>query len=73
LTVFHTPTVGATGTTVIREWHIGSGRSVGGGDRATQEFILKQNTKYLIRINNQTTNNNYMALKLSWYEHTNIA
>ena len=67
---FHTPTVTGTGTR-IRCWHAGSGRNFGGGDRGSHEFILKQNTKYLFRITNATTNNNFMALKIDWYEHQN--
>jgi hypothetical protein len=69
--VYHTPTGITTGTTKIREAHIGSGKTIGGGNRGTQEFILKRNTKYLIRITNATTSNNYMSIKLDWYEHTN--
>lgn len=34
------------------------------------EIILKQNTKYLIRITSGT-NDNLVNLALSWYEHTN--
>lgn len=68
--VTHTPTSITTGTTIIRDFHIGSGRTWGGGDRAQHEFILKRNTKYLIRLTNATANNNYMAIKLDWYEHT---
>jgi len=70
--VTSTPTSITTGTTIIRSYHLGSGRSSGGGERGTHEFILKQNTKYLFRITNSTTNNNYMSVKLDWYEHTNI-
>ena len=70
--VTSTPTSITPGTTLIRSYHLGSGRSLGGGARATHEFILKQNTKYLIRLTNSTTNNNYMSVKLDWYEHTNI-
>jgi len=69
--VTSTPTSITAGTTIIRSYHLGSGRSSGGGARATHVFILKQNTKYLFRMTNATTNNNYMAVKLDWYEHTN--
>jgi hypothetical protein len=70
LSAVHTPSVSGTGTR-INCFHAGSGKTIGGGDRGTHEFILKQNTKYLFRITNSTTNNNYMSLKLDWYEHTN--
>lgn len=35
-----------------------------------EEIILKQNTKYLLRVNS-TTNSNLINVHLSWYEHTN--
>lgn len=71
--VFDTPTVagGAEGT-VLRTWHFGSNRSYGGGDRGTHELILKQNTKYLLRVTNSTANDNFISIKLDWYEHTNL-
>jgi len=71
--VTSTPTAITEGTTVIRSFHIGSGKTTGGGDRAAHEFILKKNTKYLFRLTNAISNAaNYMAVKLDWYEHTNI-
>ena len=67
--VTHTPTGITEGTTLIRSFHLGSGKSFGGGERAVHEFILKKNTKYLFRLTNATTSANYMAVKLDWYEH----
>lgn len=32
---------------------------------------LKQNTKYLLRFTNATTNNNWCSMKIDWYEHVN--
>ena len=72
VTVSSTPTSITPGTTIIRQYHFGSGRTFGGGDRAVFEFILKQNTKYLLRVNNMTANANYISLKLDWYEHVNL-
>jgi hypothetical protein len=67
-----TPVAVTTGTTIIRGYHVGTGKSSGAtGVRATHEFILKQNTKYLFRFTNATTSDNWVALKLDWYEHTN--
>jgi hypothetical protein len=40
----------------------------GGGSRAERERVLKQNTKYLIRLTSGSNDNN-VNLKLSWYEH----
>jgi hypothetical protein len=69
--VANMPLTVTTGTTLIRNFHLGTGKTFGGGSRSTHEIILKQNTKYLFRITNDTTSNNYISLKLDWYEHTN--
>jgi len=71
MTASHTPTAITPGTTIIRQYHIGTGKSVGGGARGAHEFILKANTKYLFRVHNETTNANEISIKLDWYEHTN--
>jgi len=68
--VFHTPTVSDTGTQIYG-WHSGSGRGNGSNDRAKNEFILKQNTKYLLRCT--ATAAGWIAARLSWYEHINAA
>jgi len=47
-----------------------SGNSrVGGGDRNDHELLLKQNTKYLIRLTSSTADQ-LIVLRLIWYEHT---
>lgn len=49
----------------------GANRIAGGGQsRAEQEWILKQNTKYLLVVTSGS-DNNVLSIKLSWYEHTN--
>lgn len=48
----------------------GAAISGGGEGRGGHEWLLKQNTKYLIRITSGADNNN-VSLKLAWYEHTN--
>lgn len=65
----YTPTVTGVGT-LIWESHFGSGRGVGGGARSENEFVLKQNTKYMLRVTNATANANYIAIAINWYEHT---
>jgi len=67
--VTSSPSAITAGTTLIRSYHLGTGKSFGGGSRDVHEFILKKNTKYLFRLTNATTSNNYMAVKLDWYEH----
>jgi hypothetical protein len=50
----------------------GSGASrlaAGGKVRGDSEFILKQNTKYLINITSLSAANNISA-SFAWYEHT---
>jgi len=41
----------------------------GGGSRGDNEHVLKQNTKYLLRVTSYA-DNNVVSVKLSWYEHT---
>jgi hypothetical protein len=71
--LYHTPTVagGAEGTN-IANYKIGSSRAVGGNEGSRLEIILKRNTKYLIRITNDTANANWFAFLADWYEHTNL-
>jgi hypothetical protein len=71
---YHTPTIASGNEGArIRFRHEGSGKLIGGSDRSAHEIILKQNTKYLIRVTNVTTSLNYIAIRLDWYEHINIA
>ena len=64
-------------STVIFESHfgidagVGAGRVTGGGAaRGTQEWVYKQNTRYLVAAISATAAN-IISIKLSWYEHTN--
>lgn len=41
-----------------------------GGSRGTTEFILKQNTKYVVSVT--TTDTEQVSFELDWYEHTSI-
>ena len=68
--IYHTPTIANVGT-LVGTIQQGNGKKAGGSDRLANEFILKQNTAYLIRISNLTVNNNLIFMKLNWYEHTN--
>ena len=67
---------GADGTKIFRSHFgvdsgLGANRKTGGGsDRAGQEWILKQNTQYMIAIISATAGN-VVSLALNWYEHTN--
>lgn len=65
--LFHTPTISNTGTTLCMK-HWGSGKGSGGDDRGVNEWVLKPNTKYLIRITNFSQTANHTTIELEWYE-----
>lgn len=69
--VTHTPTITNVGT-LVGTIQQGSGKKAGGSDRESNEFILEQNTAYLVRISNLTVNNNLIFMKLNWYEQTSL-
>jgi len=64
------------GTTDGTQIHIYKGGSStreshsGAGSRNDEEIILKQNTKYILRVTSGT-NANLVNVMLGWYEHTN--
>ena len=70
-TITHTPTSPVTtAATLLKTFHWGSGRGVGGDGRADNEFVFKANTKYMLEVENFTANANYITIDLEWYEHT---
>ncbi len=68
---YHSPTITNAGT-LVGTIQQGAGKKAGGSDRQADEFILKQDTAYLIRITNLTVNDNLVFIKLNWYEHTSL-
>ena len=48
-----------------------AGKTVGGDSRGTQEFILRQNTKYLFLVQSTDADNNTHHIHVNWYEHQN--
>ena len=63
-----TPTLGTPLT--LAHMVLGSGRAVGGEARSQSEFVLKQNTTYLVAIVNQSGSAaNETNIFLNWYEH----
>lgn len=68
---YHTPTVTGVGT-LIEEEHWGSGKGVGGTSRGQNEWIFKNNAKYMIRVTNSTTQNNHIAIKINYYVHPGV-
>ena len=69
-TVYSGPTVTAVGTLLDVEL-AGSGQKVGGESRGGLEWILKSNTKYLIR-RVIGTNSATVVFKIKWYEDLGV-
>ena len=63
----------ATGTVLRTEpLTLGSGpKPIGGDTRATEEYILKANTKYVFLLTNTAASANTHTILIDWYEHTN--
>lgn len=68
--VIESTTLTATGTLLSQKW-IGPGKTSGGDTRETAEFILKQNTAYLLRFTEVNAAGTHINWELDWYEHTN--
>jgi len=49
----------------------GSGRNKSGEGGHEEELILKQNSKYCMRFENQSSATKYVDYVMDWYEHTN--
>lgn len=62
---FHTPTVTATGNLILHELASGI---LGGVSRSEEEWILKPNTNYLLRLTNRAGSAQPMSAKVDWYE-----
>ena len=66
LVVTHTASGGADGT-VIDCGTFGDGKKSGGQERGGEEFILKQNTVYLLKATSHAANNR-ISIRARWYE-----
>jgi hypothetical protein len=74
--VARAPTNGSDGSTTIFSIRTGatgvaSKTVASGGARGQNEFILKQNTKYVVAVTTYAAVQ--VSLDLNWYEHTNKA
>lgn len=73
--VFEPNDEAAVNGTVIWNWKSGTTGPVASRNpslvRASGELVLKQNTKYLMKITSGVNDNN-ISLYFTWYEHTNI-
>jgi len=71
-TIVTDPTIDTTGAVIIGNQVLGSGKSSGGTGGSAFEWVLKQNTTYVMVVTNQATGAaNETNIRLSWYEHTN--
>ena len=69
--IYEAPTVTSAGT-VLAGAYFGTGKKgFGGGGRDQEEYVLKQNTKYLLRITEENFANTNVTMVFDWYEHTN--
>lgn len=59
------------GGTVIHDFYVFSDKKFGGQQRDAEEFILKQNKTYAIKIEADAATN-AAQLTLNWYEHVNL-
>jgi len=70
-TVVTDPTIDTTGAIVLGKLVEGSNKSSGGDSGSEYEWILKQNTTYVLVVTNNTSSNNQVNIRCQWYEHTN--
>jgi hypothetical protein len=68
-TIFVTPTVTAAGT-LITSTIVGSGEKAGGAGRDANEWDLKSNTNYLVRITGKTPGN--VCMRFQFYEDLGV-
>lgn len=58
---------------LLQASYLGAGKnSAGGGIRDSEEMLLKQNTKYLVRVTELNIAATVVNYTFDWYEHTNI-
>lgn len=70
-TVVSDPTVNLTGAVVLGNLVLGSGKSSGGNAESGFEWVLKQNTAYVMVVTNQAVGaSNEVNIRFQWYEHT---
>jgi hypothetical protein len=61
-----------TGATLLATGKAGAGRGIGGEFGVRNEWVLKQNAKYSVRVLSLVNNaTQYVNFFLAWYEHTN--
>jgi len=71
LSISEGATVSAVGTELEHN-QFGAGKTMGGSVNRTDEWVLKNNTTYLIRVVNETTSNNFHSIRFQYYVHGGI-
>lgn len=71
LGITYTPTLTGDGTRIFVK-RIGSGKVSGGSASRSDEFVLKNNTAYLLRVTNATTGANWCNFDLNYYVHPGV-
>ena len=72
LDIYTGPTVTDEGTAIYGPWHVGSTRSIGGAKGREDEYVLRNNTTYMLRITNQTTAITYINVEFDYYVHPGV-
>lgn len=72
LTITHSPTVTTLGNPIWGPWRIGVGRTGESSLSRSRELILKNNTKYLLRLVNQETTVNNINVEFDYYVHPGV-
>jgi hypothetical protein len=71
LPMYTGPTITTDGTKLF-EKTIGNGKSVGGAVDRADEFVLGNNTVYLLRVTNNTVSSNYVNVSVDYYIHPGV-
>ena len=71
LGAFYGTTVSNSGTRLQVDL-IGAGKTAGGNVSREDEWILKDNTAYLLKITNETTSNNNVDAHINYYVHPGV-
>jgi hypothetical protein len=68
-------TVVTTNAVILGHRHVGAegsrpGTSIGGSASVREEWILKENTWYTLRLSDTSSEDQNVLMRLEWYEHT---
>lgn len=72
LQIWEDPTVNAVGNLIWQGLMLGTKNNAGGLDTAANEFVLKNNTSYLLRFTSGTVDNVKLLIRMEWYEDLGV-